>query len=87
MILTKRTTVNLMMVTVLTIMKRLDYNDIANHIREIPNDATLLILTRFIPTDNKWWRILIFQGIIDADPSCTFPLSIVSLLSIYKGVR
>merc|ERR1739836_294739 len=70
-------------------MQKLTDKDIANHIKEINNDVTRVNFDanysykREQMVVNKFDKI--FQGIIDADPSCTFTLSQYFLMDWYTG--
>ena len=63
----------------ITHMQKLTDKDIANHIKEINNDVTRVNFDANFSYQCKQMVVnefdKIFQGIIDADPSCTFPLS------------
>ena len=62
----------------LTYMQKLTDKDIANHIKEINNNVTRVNFDNNYSYQRKQIIVYkfdkIFQGIIDADPSCTFPL-------------
>ena len=70
-------------------MRKLTDNDIANHIKEINNDVTRVNFDANYSYQRKQMVVnkfdSIFQGIIDADPSCTFPLSQYFLMDWYTG--
>ena len=59
-------------------MQKLTDKDIANHIKEISNNVTGVNFDNNYSYARKQMVVnnfdKIFQGIIDADPSCTFPL-------------
>ena len=61
----------------LTHMQKLTDKDIANNIKEINNDVTRVNFDANYSYQRKQMVVnkfdAIFQGIIDADPSCTFP--------------
>ena len=73
-------------------MKRLIDKDVANHVKEINNDVTCV---NFDNNNNNYLYALkqmvvnkfdkIFQGKIDADPSCTFPLSRYFFMDWHTG--
>ena len=60
-------------------MQKLTDKDNANHIKEINNDVTCVNFDNKYSYARKQMVVnnfdKIFQGILDADPSCTFPLS------------
>ena len=70
-------------------MQKLTNKDIANHIKEINNDVTRVNFDANYSYQCKQMVVnkfdKIFQGIIDADPSCTFPLSRYFLMDWYTG--
>ena len=73
----------------LTHMRKLTDKDIANHIKEINNDVTRVNFDNNYSYERKQMVVnqfdKIFQSIIDADPSCTFPLSRYFLMDWYTG--
>lgn len=60
-------------------MQNLNDKDIANHIKEIANDVTYLNFYKTYSYEHSLMVLSqfdrIFQGMMDADPSCTYPLS------------
>merc|ERR1711884_367221 len=72
-----------------THMRKLTDKDIANHIKEINNDVTRVNFDANYSYQRKQMVVnkfdTIFQGIIDADPSCTFLLSRYFLMDWYTG--
>ena len=70
-------------------MQKLTDNDVANYIKEIDNDVTRVNFDANYSYQRKQMVVnkfdTIFQGIIDADPSCTFPLSRYFLMDWYTG--
>ena len=70
-------------------MQKLTNKDIANHIKEINNDVTCVNFDANYSYQCKQMIVnkfdKIFQGIIDADLSCTFPLSRYFLMDWYTG--
>ena len=70
-------------------IQKLTDKDIANHIKEINNNVTRVYFEanhsyqRKQMVVNKFCKI--FQGIINADPSCTFPLSQYFFMNWYTG--
>ena len=72
----------------LTHMKKLTDNDIANHIKEIDNDVTRVNFDKIYSYKRRQMVVHQFdkisQGIIDADPSCTFTLSRYFHMDLYK---
>ena len=73
----------------ITHMQKLTDKDIANHIKEINNDVTRVNFDNIYSYEHKQMVVnqfdKIFQGILDADPSCTFPLSRYFLMDWYTG--
>ena len=73
----------------ITHMQKLTDKDIANHIKEINNDVTRANFDNNYSYERKQMVVnqfdKIFQGIIDSDPSCTFPLSRYFLMDRYTG--
>ena len=73
----------------ITHMRKLTDKDIANHITEINNDVTRVDFDNNYSYERRQMVVnqfdKIFQGIIDADPSCTFPLSSYFLMDWYTG--
>ena len=70
-------------------MQKLTDRDIANHIKEINNNITHVNFDNNYSYERKQMVVhkfeKIFQGIIDADPSSTFPLSQYFLMDWYTG--
>ena len=70
-------------------MQKLTNNNIANHIKEINNDVTRVNFDANYSYQRKQMVVnkfdTIFQGIINADPSCTFTLSQYFLMDWYTG--
>ena len=70
-------------------MQNLTNKDIANLIKEIANNViratfdAIYSYERSIMVINQFDKI--FQGLLDADPSCTFPLSHYFLMDWYQG--
>ena len=73
----------------ITHMRKLTDKDIANHITEINNDVNRVNFDDNYSYERKQMVVnqfdKIFQSIIDADPSCTFPLSRYFLMDWYTG--
>merc|ERR1711983_460950 len=77
------------MVLVFIYMQKLTDKDIANHIKEINKDDTRVDFDNNYSYARKQMVVhkfdKIFQGILDADPSCMFPLSCYFLMDWYTG--
>ena len=71
-----------------THMRKLTDKDIANHIKEINNNVTCVNFDNNYSYARKQMVVhnfdKIFQGILDADLSCTFPLSRYFIMDWYK---
>ena len=69
-------------------MQKLTDKDIANHIKEINNNVTHVNFDNNYSYARKKMVVhnfdKIFQGILDADPSCTFLLSRYFHMDLYK---
>ena len=70
-------------------MQKITDNDIANHVKEINNNVNRVNFDNNYSYERKQMVVhkfdKIFQGIIDADPSCMFPLSRYFLMDWYTG--
>ena len=73
----------------ITDMQKLTDKDIVNHIKEINNNVTRVNFDANYSYQRKQIVVnqfdTIFQGIIDADPLCTFSLSQYFLMDWYTG--
>ena len=69
-------------------MQKLTNKDIANHIKEIDNDVICVNFGEIYSCEHRQMVVnqfdKIFQGILDADPWCMFPLSRYFLMDWYK---
>lgn len=70
------------------LMTKLTDNDIDNHIREITKDVTCMNFDRIYSYARQQMVVYhfdkIFQGIIDVESSCTFPLSLYFHMELCK---
>ena len=72
-----------------TLMRKLANKNISNHINEIDNNVTHVNFDAIYSYERRQIMVVnqfdkIFQGILDVDPSCTFPLSCYFLIDWYK---
>ena len=69
----------------ITHMQKLTDKDISNHIKEINNNVTRVNFDANYSYQHKQMAVNNFQGIIDTDTSCTFPLPRYFLMDWYTG--